>query len=225
MRRSIIPGISAAALALVLGAVPNVSLAAQPVREHVIVANHADAVFTTQDGCILTQVFISSMDAMFSGSPAGPVNKQGLTGVGVIRSDTCQEPQGKGYPRVFDGLGQTLQPLVAGSAPAQSASLQAVIPVTDDISGVTHEITLDLTWAAVTPAQHDTTRSHVREPRGAIVNSAANTWMADAVAFGSVTLDGDTLVAGETYEAHLSRTKQNCLVVQHPQGGADFDCS
>lgn len=225
MRRSIVPGLFAGALALVLGAVPNVSLGAQPVREHVIVADHADAVFTSLDGCILTQVFISSMDAKFSGSPGGRVNKQGLTGVSIIQSDTCQAPVGKGYPRVFEGLGQTLQPLVSSATPARSATLRGVVPVTDDISGLTYSVGLNLTWTAVTAAQHDTTRVHVREPRGAIVNSAANTWMADAVAYGTVTLQGVNLAVGPTYDAHLSRTKQNCLVVQHPQGGADFDCS
>ncbi len=88
-----------------------------------------------------------------------------------------------------------------------------------------NQVVLDLTWEATSAAAHDTTRSHVREPRGGIIRSAANNWMADAIAYGSVTLDGVNLAPAPTFDAHLQRVKQSCSVIQHPRGGADFDCS
>ena len=211
-------------IALLTLALPAGASAAPPHREHVISARHADAAFSTLDGCLLSEVFVSSMDGMFSGSPGGPLNKQGLTSVLIIVSDTCQPPVGKGYPKVFEGLGQTLDPLVM-SARGDEATINAVIPVLDEVAGAWHDVELSLTWVAISERQRDTTHSHVLERHGGVINSAANNWSADAAAFGSVLLDGVNITPSTTFSAHLSEVKQNCLVVQHPRGGADFDCS
>ncbi|MDQ3880238.1 MAG: hypothetical protein M3295_04085, partial [Chloroflexota bacterium] len=104
-------------------------------------------------------------------------------------------------------------------------SLEATIPVFDDVSGTTHDVMIDLDWLATSEAGHDTTRVHVAESHAGIVNSAANTWFAEAAAYGSVTLDGVNLTPAVTFDAHLQRVKQNCLVVTLPGGSTDFDCS
>jgi hypothetical protein len=225
MPRATVNLLRAAALASLLAGLPAATLGAQPDRQHVIVSNTADAAFSTLDGCILTEVFVSSMDGAFQGSPGGPVNKQGLSSVLIVISDTCQEPIGKGFPKVFEGIGQTLDPLVASSAAVQWATLDATIPVFDEVSGVTYDVDIDLTWTAISDADHDTTRVHVADGHDGVVNSAANNWAADAAAYGSVVLDGVNLTPATTFDAHLGRVKQNCLVVTLPHGATDFDCS
>ncbi|MFN2483688.1 MAG: hypothetical protein ABR509_01955 [Candidatus Limnocylindria bacterium] len=225
MPRSTAGLLRAAIVGSMLAALPAATLAAQPDRQHVIVSNTADAAFSTLDGCIVTEVFVSSMDGAFQGSPGGAVNKQGLSSVLIVISDTCQEPIGKGFPKLFEGIGQTLDPLAASSAAVEWATLEATIPVFDEVSGATYDVDVDLAWTAISTATHDTTRVHVAERQAGIVNSAANNWAADAAAYGSVLLEGVNLTPSPTFDAHLGRVKQNCLVVSLPHGATDFDCS
>lgn len=220
MRRSklLLPVISA----LLLGALPVSALAAVPDYQRVISSRHADAAFSTLDGCLLTEVFLGSTEAVFGGRP-GPVNRQGLTDVSVRVSDTCQPPAGKGYPIVAMWQGQTLDRL--GSTPRLDVAwIHAVIPVSDDFSGRSVDAVLDMTWTAVGPMDHDPGHLHTRYPHAAIANSHNNNWMRDAVAEGTLALDGALLSLGPTGDAHISLVQYGCQVIVHPGAQVDLSC-
>lgn len=78
MKRFILAGGVALALMPLL-ATP--AAAAKPNIYHTISSTNGSAVIARTEGCVLTEVFVSSV-AMYAAQP-GPVNKQGLTSVFV----------------------------------------------------------------------------------------------------------------------------------------------
>ncbi len=207
-------------IVLLVGALPATAAARVPTDQYqVISARNADAAFSSLDGCIETDAFISSSDATYGGRP-GPVNKQGLTSILLIRYDTCQPMVGKHFPTVFEGIGQTFDPLVS-SARLDRASISATMPLTDDVSGTTTSLQLDLSWQLVGALQHDTAHSHVRLPGDGIVNSHENDLLGDAVAGGSLILGSETIVLGPSLDAHLQLIKAGCQKLVDPHQAFD----
>ena len=205
-------------IVVLIGALPATAAASVPIDQYqVISARNADAAFSSLEGCIETDLFVSSSDATYGGRP-GPVNKQGLTSVFLGRYDTCQPMVGKHYPAVFEGIAQTLDPLVSGPR-LDRASISARIPMTDDVSGATVNLQLDVSWQLVGALQHETSHSHARLPGDGIVNSHENDLLGDAIAAGSVLLGGETIVLEPSLEAHLQLIKAGCqkLVSPHQQ--------
>jgi len=215
-----------AALALVLVA-PTTILAAVPDYQRVVVSRHADAALASLDGCVLTEIFVSGMDGVFGGRP-GPINRQGLTGVGVRQSDVCAGAAsmgaigvcaagGGGGAVIFDGLGQTLDPL-SSNVRFSRAWLDATVPVTNEASAAGEEVAvrLELTWSLSGALERDTGHLHVRVPGQGNVVSHQNTRMGDATVRGTVWI-GDVAFAFEGVEgAHLQEVKYGCQVVAHP---------
>jgi hypothetical protein len=211
-----------AAAALSIGLIPAAAAAAPPDGYRVISYRHADGGASSLDGCIGTEIYVGSTDAKYGGRP-GPVVKQaGPTDVLVIVSDRCAAPVGKGYPLLALWQGQAMVGLES-NAQFTSASVDAVIPVTDDVSGASSTAHLVMTWTATGRATKDPTHLHVRFPGIAVVNSHDNDTMVDAVATGSVTIGGWS--AGVwTADAHLASVKAGCQVMVHP-GAENQDIS
>jgi hypothetical protein len=204
-------------------ALPNVALAAVPEGYHVIRSRAADAAFSSQSGCILTEVFVSSSENVFGGRP-GRVNKQGLTNVMMIRSDTCLPREGKHYPAVFRAIGQTLDPL-GTTARLDRAWVISSMRATDIVSARDVSLRIALNWTLVGTLQRDTGHGHVRIPGVGIVNGHTNTLMGSAVAWGTVTVDSVPAALARTTEAHLQQIKAVCQVIFYPHAtSADLDC-
>jgi hypothetical protein len=217
-RRLILMALAAATLL----ARPGTTAGAVPDYQRVISSRHADAAMASQDGCLLSEIFLGSTDAVFGARP-GPVNKQGLTDVSLRVSDTCQQPVGKGFPLVAMWQGQTLDSL--HSTPRLTAAwIDAVVPVTDDVSGRTVAAHLVVQWTADGPFDHDPGHLHVRFAQQGIVNSHYNNWLRPAVATGWLEIDGLTTTIAPTTDAHLSLVKYGCQTIIQPGSGADLDC-
>ncbi len=210
-RRSII---AVTATALLAALIPAAALAAPPVGYRVIDYRHGDGGSSGVDGCIGTDVYFGSTDAVYGGRP-GRINKQaGPTDVLVIVSDLCGEPVGKGFPLIALWQGQAMVALES-NAQLTTASVDAWIPVSDDVSGASDTAHLVVTWTASGRATKDPTHLHVRFPGVAVVNSHDNDTMVDAVATGSVTI-GAWSAAIWTDAAHLSSVKAGCQAMIHP---------
>ena len=231
---------SAAALALVIGALiaaPSAAIAAIPDYQRVIVSRHADIALASLDGCVLTEIFVSGTDGVFGGRP-GPINRQGLTGVGVRQSDICAAAAsmgrrgiyaaggGGGGTLLFDGLGQTLDPLVSDVHFAR-AWLDTAVPMVNEASSDGEEVivAIDLAWSLVGRLDRDTGHLHVRVPGEGNVVSHQNTRMGDATVSGTVRI-GDQLFTFDDVEGgHLQEVKYGCQVVAHPAAGEpDLSC-
>lgn len=215
-----------AAVFLVVAA-PAATSAAVPDYQRVIVSRHADAALASLDGCVLTEVFVSGMDGTFGGRP-GPINRQGLTGVGIRQSDICAGAAsmggigvyaagGGGGALLFDGLGQTLDPL-GSDVHLTRAWLRASVPVVNEASldGEEVIVTIDLTWSLVGRLDRDTGHLHVREPGEGNVVSHQNTLMGDATVSGTVTIGGQAFAFDAVEGGHLQQVKYGCQVVARP---------
>ena len=221
--------------ALLAAAIPMSAVAAVPEYQRVITSRHADVALASLDGCILTEIFVSGMDGVFGGRP-GPINRQGLTGVGVRQHDICggaasmggigvHAAGGGGGAVVFDGLGQTLDPL-ASTVHFDRAWLRAEVPMVNEAPGGGEEVVvaIDLTWTLVGELVRDTGHLHVPVPGEGNVNSHQNTLMGDAVVSGTVSIDGIAYAFSDVEGAHLSQVKYGCQVVAHPGGEPDLSC-
>jgi hypothetical protein len=202
-------------IVVLIGALPATAAASVPTDQYqVISARSADAAFSSLEGCIETDLFVSSSDATYGGRP-GSVNKQGLTSVFLGRYDTCQPMVGKHFPAVFEGIAQTFDPLVSTSR-LDRASISASMPMTDDVSGAIVSLQVDASWELVGTLQHDTSHSHVRLPGDGIVNSHENDLLGGAVAAGSVLVGGETIVLEPSLDAHLQLIKAGCQKIVSP---------
>lgn len=224
------------ATTVLAAAIPMTAMAAVPDYQRVISSRHADASpLTSIDGCILTEFFISGMDAVYGGRP-GPVNRQGLTGVGVRQRDLCGAAvsmgrlgifaAGGGGELIFDGLGSTLDRL-GSSTRFDRAWLTADVPVVNEVPGSGEDVvvSVDLTWSLVGELARDTGHLHVRVPGEGSVNSHQNTLMGEATVSGTVVMAGHTYVFDGIEGFHLEQVKYGCQVVAHPSAGEpDLSC-
>lgn len=212
--------LTVAATALLAALIPAAALAAPPEGYRVIDFRHGDGGSSSVDGCIATDVYFGSTDAVYGGRP-GTINKQaGPTDVLVIVSDLCGEPVGKGFPLIALWQGQAMVGLQS-NAQLTTASIDAWIPVSDDVSGASDTAHLVVTWTSTGRVTKDPTHLHVRFPGVAVVNSHDNDTMVDAVATGSVTI-GAWSADIWTDDAHLQSVKAGCQAMIHP-GAEDAD--
>ena len=219
---------------LLAGLMPGAATAVVPDYQRVIKSRHADAALATISGCIVTEVFVSGMDAVYGGRP-GPISRQGLAGVLVRRSDLCSGAAsmggigifaaggGSGGDVVFDGLGQTLDAL-GSTVHFDRAWLDAEIPVMNEVSGEEVMVGINLTWDLVGELDRDTGHLHVRVPGEGNVNSHQNTLMGDATVGGTVIIGDEVLTFDRVEGAHLQQVKYGCQVVAHPSGEPDLSC-
>ena len=234
MRRSI-PIL--AATMLFAAAIPPAALAAVPDYQRVITSRHADAALSSIDGCVLTEIFVSGMDGVFGGRP-GPINRQGLTGIGVRQHDLCAGAASMGHIGIFaaggggggepilDALVQTLDPL-GSTVHFDRAWLRAGATAVNEAPTGGEEVLLavDLEWTLVGALERDTGHLHVRVPGEGNVNSHQNTLMGTATVSGTVVVGDQEFSFDGVEGGHLQQVKYGCQVIAHPStGDPDLGC-
>lgn len=191
----------------------------------VIRSRHAGAAFLHVEGCRQVEVFVSAMDGTF-GARGGRINKQGLMGVFYAERDICGEPGPKGYPITYSVDGMSLDRL-GSTARFDRAWARASLPAQDS-SGNEVTIGLDISWAPIGSYERSRVDGNGWFPatgqRGAHVHTFSHGWRADAVAGGSIALNGRVLELGPASDATLEQVRYFCQVIQHPRGGFDVDC-
>ncbi|ADX72276.1 hypothetical protein Asphe3_10930 [Pseudarthrobacter phenanthrenivorans Sphe3] len=200
--------------------------AAPPNIYHTISNTHGFAHVVNIAGCERTDVFVSSMAAMYAAQP-GPVNKQGLTAVSVSITDICAQPAGVGAAAVpgvvlFQADGQNLAPLLADPR-LTTASITTEMPGTDG-SGNPVTISLAATWTGTGPMEHSTVHNHVHYPGEGNVNATDNNLSRASTANVSVAVDGLAISGTDSSEALLTRTKSRCIEVARPGVEEFFPC-
>ena len=191
----------------------------------VIRSRHAGATFVQVDGCRQVEVFISAMDAKF-GTRSGRINKQGLIGVFYAERDICGEPGPKGFPITYSADAMSLARL--SSTPRFGAAwVRTTLPGLDG-DGNPVSIGLDVSWSPLGAYERSRVSGNGWFPaqgqRGAHVHTFSHGLRADALAWGSMTLDGQAIELAPTSDATLEQVRYFCQVIQHPHGGFDVDC-
>jgi len=215
-------------LLLALGAMMTLTLpatasAAPPAIHHTIDGRFASAYFTSLDACLQTDVWVSSSAATYAPQPGvdDTLNKQGLTSVEIVVYDTCKPMEGKHYPIVSEWFSQTPDRLVAESR-IRTAHLDAILAMTDSVSGDTASVPVDLNWAATARAHPDPVRNnHVRFPGEGIVNTHDNNINLPAMAWGTVWLNGVNVAPEADESATLEQIKSSCMEIAFPHWTGD----
>ncbi|MBV1781238.1 hypothetical protein KRR55_19190 [Paeniglutamicibacter sp. ABSL32-1] len=200
-----------------LGAGP---AAAAPNIYHVISSTHGGAYVAVEEGCELTEVFLSSSVGKFAAQP-GPVNKQGLTSVFVRVTDTCGPAAAAGGGGVlFEAEAMNMAELVADPR-LRHASVSTVMEGTDsDGNPVTVE--LDATWTGTGELEHTVISSPRHFPEGNVI-AVDNNLRRDAIAEVNVEVAGRS-VSGTDPAASLELVKANCVEVARPGVEGFFPC-
>ena len=204
-------------------ALPAAASAATPAIYHTIDGRFASAYFTSLDGCLQTDVWVSTSAATYAPQPGirDAVNKQGRTSVEIFVYDTCQPMDGKHYPIVADWFAQGSDRLVAESR-MRSAHLAANLKMTDSVSGDSAVVPIDLLWQATAVAHSDTVpNNHVRFPGEGIVNTHDNNINLSAVASGTVLLGGVNVSADPDPSAILEQIRSACMEIGYPHWDGD----
>ena len=191
----------------------------------VVRSRHASAAFVQVDGCRQFEVFVSAMDGTF-GTRGGRVNKQGLVGVFYAERDICGVEGPKGFPVTYAADAMTLDRL--GSTPQFGrAWVHADLPGVDS-DGHDISIGLDVAWSPVGDYERSRVSGNGWFPangqRGAHVHTFSHGLRADALAWGSISLNGQSVELAPTSDASLEQVRYFCQVIQHPRGGFDVDC-
>jgi len=199
--------------------------AADPTLYHIINSVHADANFSMvdPDAGIQTDVWISTSKARYLPQPpGGRAESQYLTTVDIFVSDVGTEvvvPMagggggGGGYLAIWSGQVQ-LPPVIPMNL--SGASLTATFELTDDVSGGTATAIMDLAWAPAGPIDHYTVSLGEHWPHLGMVHGNTNAKIRDATVTGSITLQGEELIAGVSGAGHIESLKWNCIENTNP---------
>jgi hypothetical protein len=210
----------AAAVVLAMAPLGAGPAAAAPNIYHVISSTHGGAYVAVEEGCELTEVFLSSSVGKFAAQP-GPVNKQGLTSVFVRVTNACGPAAAAGGGGVlFEAEASNMAELVADPR-LRTASVSTTMEGTDaDGNPVTVE--LDARWTGTGELEHTVISSPDHFPEGNVV-AIDNNLRRDAVAEVSVEVAGRS-VAGTDPGASLELVKANCVEVARPGVEGFFPC-
>ena len=199
---------------------------AAPNIYHTIISTHANATLTQLDGCILSEVFVSSSVAKYASQP-GPVNKQGLTAVFVRVSDTCTSTPAAaaaapgGGNVLFQANGQNHAALTVDQRLTKASVTTSLAG--EDGNGDPVTIELDASWIGTGELEHTTLSSHENIPGVGNVNATDNNLRRPAEATVSVSVDGRT-ITGTDSGAVLEQVKSRCIEVAHPGVDGFYPC-
>lgn len=194
---------------------------ARPQIYHTIFSSFAGASFTVQEDCLSQQVYVSSARGQYAAQP-GPVGKQARTAILFIVTDECANARaaaGGGGTVLLDAMGEVaVAPRLAPRL--RSATLEATVPLVDEVSGSTFMADIRVTWTAIGPMDHDTGHVNVLFPEAGSVHSTANDKRREATATISMT-SGDFALDATTDAAVLELIKSRCMEVVWPKYEGD----
>jgi hypothetical protein len=168
----------------------------------------AIASFYNVSGCTVTEAFVIA--SQFKQRDAhGPAASTSFASVTVSQFDLCADTL------VLYAYG-TASPLAPGelqiSKKLDTARLVTTVPVFDEISGATFDISVNLSWKATGPLSRQQTTTHFHAP-GCISNSHMQSRSRPAEASGTIS-DGVTNFSPETsLSASLDSVKSGTVVI------------
>jgi hypothetical protein len=166
----------------------------------------AQALFASVDprGCIETDVVIVGSEQTLK--EAGKPTEQPLAFVQVFVFDFCSGTVLRNL------IGQTNDAEVVGDRKLNQATVQGTIPVTDNITGATEEVEVDVVFTGFGGLTVSSDRFHLRQPGFFLSVQLRGTFRAAEVS-GSVALGGENLIAGPLVFAELFRVRDGEMAV------------
>lgn len=167
----------------------------------------AEAGFTIREGCIITNVGIRVLDFVMH-NPPGPPQKQAYFVTGVSQFDNCRRE----YIHQFSYYGTHLPEEF--SITGSKASTRFTVMVTDDITGVTTPLTMELNWFGanqVTQTEIKRVQLHLPECRQ---NWFSDEELKSAQTYGSVSFLDQTFDLSAPYWSNISRWRNKVTYVK-----------
>jgi hypothetical protein len=168
----------------------------------------AFAEFSRTEGCITTVVFVFGTEVKFH-DPPGPPTPVSFAEVGLLQFDDCT---GATLQAAFGDATLTDEAFQVNRE-LSSATLNATVQVTDEITGSTSTVEVDLTWTGTGELVRETERFHSHAP-GVNFQSRFNGRFRDAEASGSVSLGGVNLAQQPSEFAQLASVKQGEVTIE-----------
>ena len=167
------------------------------------------AFFSYVDGCIHTNMSVFFSEEVFH-SPPAVKDKQTSISLGYLdRRDSCTSTLLLSF---VPSTPTAVEFEVAGDL--ASASLNATIPGTDRVSGGALAVTVDVTWTGDRSIDRDHEQlNHTDEQTGARTISIRDDARREAVASGSLRLDGASFVLGQSHTADLFTASQWSMTI------------
>ena len=108
-----------------------------------------------QSGCIYTDVYVYASEEIVSTQP-GPGTPSSGASVSIYQFDACTGTQLLGA----DGFVPLAGPDFQASRKLDSAGLNTTVTVFDYLSGASYDVSVALTWTAISPLGRQTSQSH-----------------------------------------------------------------
>ena len=160
--------------------------------------------YLSPDGCIETFVSVNAFQETS--------NKQTFSFADVFigQVNNCTKTS------LLEASGVTDSPTFKIDKTLLSASLSATIPVTDNVSGNTFNVSVNMTWTSTSAIQHQHSTFHIHT-KSFTLNSHSNADIRDAIASGTVS-DGTTnfTPSGTLSFAQIVSSKEYVVTITHP---------
>lgn len=164
--------------------------------------------FYNASGCLVTEAFIVA-SVYESKDQQGPSASNSFASVTVRQFDVCADTL------VLYAYGTT-NPLSEGdlviSNKLDSAHLQTIVPVFDEISGVTIDLAVDLSWTGTGPLSRQNTTTHFQTP-GCRTNSHFHSRTRLAQAWGIISGGGTNFTPDLSSSASLNLVKNGTVII------------
>jgi hypothetical protein len=167
----------------------------------------AIATFINTSGCIYTETAVTATESQDRNEP-GPGEHSSLAAVSISQFNTCTETP------LYVAYGDT--PLSPGEFQISNtldwATLNTTIPVFNEISGTTFDVSVNLTWTATGPITRQHGNEHLHTP-DCIVNSHAERDQRLAQATGTVVYGGTNFTPEPSVDAILISLKNGTVLI------------
>lgn len=168
----------------------------------------AIASFYNISDCIVTEAFVIASHFKYRDAQ-GPATSTSFASVTVSQFDLCADTL------LVYAYG-TASPLAPGelqiSRQLDTARLVTTIPVFEEISGATFDVSVDVSWSATGPLSRQQTINHFHTP-GCITNSHTQSRLRPAEASGTISAGVTDFSPGTSLSASLESVKSGTVVI------------
>jgi hypothetical protein len=168
----------------------------------------AIASFSNVSGCTLTEAFVIASEFR-QRDTRGPATSVSFASITVSQFDLCADTL------VLYAYG-TASPLAPGaiqvSKKLNTAQLNTTVPVFDEISGTSFDVSVELNWIATGPLSRQQTTTHFHTP-GCITNSHFQGMSRPATASGTMSDGATNFTPVPSISASLDSVKSGTVVI------------
>ena len=169
----------------------------------------AIATFISLSGCISTETVLTVSESRIRNEPGAPT-RSSFAAVGVVQYDICTST------RLYFAYSTDFEPLSAEEFQISNtldwATLNTTLPVFDEDSGTTFDLSINMTWTATSPVMREHVNEHLHTPH-CIVNTYHQKKSRLAQAVGTVSYGSTNFTPEPSVDSVLYLLRNGTVVV------------